>query len=92
VVLSNCGEACNSVRFSYGKENESRHNRKAAKLFFRKLLKGMAYVPRVIIANKLKSYGAANAKLCPVLNSGNTRDSTTEPNCRTNLPDKKSGR
>ena len=34
-----------------------RRNRKAAKRFFHKLLKGMAYVPRVIITDKLKSYG-----------------------------------
>ena len=31
----------------------------AAKKFFRKLLKGLAYVPRVLITDKLKSYGAA---------------------------------
>jgi putative transposase len=34
-------------------------NKKAAKKFFRKLLKGLTYVPRVIITDKLKSYGAA---------------------------------
>jgi len=40
---------------------QSRRNKKAAKRFFRKLLKGLQYVPRVIITDKLKSYGAAKA-------------------------------
>src|SRR6267378_6797778 len=37
---------------------QSRRNKKAAKKFFRKLLKGLRYVPRVIITDKLKSYSA----------------------------------
>ena len=37
----------------------SRRNAKAAKRFFRKLLKGLQYVPRVIITDKLRSYAAA---------------------------------
>ena len=44
---------------------QSRRNRKAAKRFFRKLLKGMAYVPRIIITDKLKSYGAAKREIMP---------------------------
>jgi putative transposase len=38
---------------------QSRRDKKAAKRFFRKLLKGLTYVPRVIITDRLKSYGAA---------------------------------
>ncbi len=38
---------------------QSRRNKGAAKKFFRKLLKGCEYVPRVIITDKLASYGAA---------------------------------
>ncbi len=38
---------------------------KAAKRFFRKLLKGLQYVPRVIITDKLKSYSAAKAEVMP---------------------------
>ena len=38
---------------------------KAAKRFFRKLLKGLQYVPRVIITDKLKSYGAAKREILP---------------------------
>src|SRR5262249_36692172 len=38
---------------------QSRRNKHAAKKFFRKLLKGLQYVPRVIITDKLKNCGAA---------------------------------
>src|SRR5215467_12431925 len=38
---------------------QSRRNKQAAKKFFKKLLKGLQYVPRVIITDKLKSYAAA---------------------------------
>jgi putative transposase len=44
---------------------QSRRNKKAAKKFFRKLLQGLTYVPRVIITDKLKSYGAAKQELLP---------------------------
>ncbi len=44
---------------------QSRRNKKAAKRFFRKLLKGLRYVPRVIITDKLKSYSAAKAEIMP---------------------------
>src|SRR5918997_4788929 len=38
---------------------QPRRDKAAAKRFFRKLLKGLTYVPRVIITDRLKSYGAA---------------------------------
>jgi putative transposase len=44
---------------------QSRRNKKAAKKFFRKLLKGLTYVPRVIITDKLKSCGAAKREILP---------------------------
>jgi putative transposase len=44
---------------------QRRRDQKAAKKFFRKLLKGLTYVPRVIITDKLKSYGAAKRELLP---------------------------
>jgi putative transposase len=44
---------------------QNRRNKKAAKQFFRKLLKGLTYVPRVIITDKLKSYGAAKQEMLP---------------------------
>jgi len=44
---------------------QRRRNKKAAKRFFRKLLKGLHYVPRVIITDKLKRYGAAKREILP---------------------------
>jgi putative transposase len=44
---------------------QSRRNKQAAKKFFRKLLKGLTAVPRVIITDKLKSYGAAKQEILP---------------------------
>jgi IS1 family transposase len=44
---------------------QSRRNAKAAQRFFRKLLKGLQYVPRMIITDKLKSYAAAKRKILP---------------------------
>jgi putative transposase len=43
---------------------QSRRNKKAAKKFFKKLLKGLQYVPRVLITDKLKSYAAAKREVC----------------------------
>lgn len=42
---------------------QSRRNKHAAKKFFRKLLNGLEYVPRVIITDKLASYGAAKREI-----------------------------
>lgn len=44
---------------------QSRRNKKAAKRFLRKLLKGLRYVPRVIVTDKLGSYGAAKREILP---------------------------
>jgi putative transposase len=44
---------------------QSRRSKKAAKRFFRKLLKGLRYVPRVIVTDKLGSYGAAKREILP---------------------------
>lgn len=44
---------------------QSRRDKKAAKKFFRKLLKGLRYVPRMIITDKLKSDRAAKAEVLP---------------------------
>jgi putative transposase len=42
---------------------QPRRNTKAAIRFFRKLLKGLQYVPRVIITDKLRSYSSAKKKI-----------------------------
>ena len=44
---------------------QSRRNAKAAERFFRKLLKGLQSIPRVIVTDKLKSYSAAKRKILP---------------------------
>jgi putative transposase len=44
---------------------QSRRNKGAAKKFFRKLLKGCQDVPRVLITDKLASYGAAKRETLP---------------------------
>jgi hypothetical protein len=44
---------------------QSHRDKEAAKKFFRKLLKGLRYVPRVIITDKLRSYHAAIADVLP---------------------------
>src|SRR3984893_13787353 len=44
---------------------QSRRNTKAAKRFFRKLRVRLQYVPRVIITDKLKSYGASKREILP---------------------------
>jgi putative transposase len=44
---------------------QSRRNKQAAKRFFRKLRVRLQDVPRVIITDKLKSYGAAKREILP---------------------------
>jgi putative transposase len=43
----------------------AKRDKQAAKGFFRKLLKGCRYVPRVIITDKWASYGAAKREILP---------------------------
>jgi hypothetical protein len=43
----------------------SRRDAKAATRFFRKLLTGLKYVPRVLVTDKLASYGVAHRRLIP---------------------------
>ncbi len=44
---------------------QSRRNKSAAKKFFWKLVRGCGYVPRVLITDKLGSYGAAKREVLP---------------------------
>jgi putative transposase len=44
---------------------QSRRDAAAARKFFRKLLKRLSYVPRVVITDKLASYGAAKREALP---------------------------
>jgi putative transposase len=44
---------------------QRRRDKRAAKQLLRTLLKGLSYVPRVIVTDKLKSSGAAKRELRP---------------------------
>jgi putative transposase len=44
---------------------QSHRDKKAAKKFFRKLLKTLRYVPRALITDKLRRYSAAKAEVLP---------------------------
>jgi len=44
---------------------QSRRDRRAAKRFFRKLLKGQGSVPRRLVTDKLRSYPAARRSVMP---------------------------
>ena len=44
---------------------QTKRDKTTAKKFFRKLLKGLRYFPRMIITDKLKSYSAAKAEVLP---------------------------
>ena len=44
---------------------QTRRDKRAATKFLRKLLKGLTYVPRVVISDKLASYGAALREVLP---------------------------
>jgi putative transposase len=44
---------------------QERRDANAAKRFFRRLLKRLDYVPRVIVTDKLRSYGVAKHHLLP---------------------------
>jgi putative transposase len=69
VFLSISGE-CHDLRRAVDQEGnvldilvQRRRDKHAAKKVFRKLLKGLTYVPRVLITDKLKSDGAAKPEL-----------------------------
>jgi len=44
---------------------QSRRSAKAAKRFFRKLLRGLQYVPRVLVTDRLRNYTAAKREVLP---------------------------
>jgi putative transposase len=44
---------------------QSRRDGEAATRFFKRLLKGLAYEPRVIVTDRLRSYGVAHRQLLP---------------------------
>jgi putative transposase len=52
---------------------QKRRDGKAAKRFFKRLLKGLQYVPRVIVTDKLKSYGVAKRAVLPTVEHRQSR-------------------
>ena len=70
---------------------QSRRNKRAAKKFFRKLLKVLQYVPRVIVTDKLRSYAAAKAEIPPLVQHELHTGLNTEQRTRTNQRENESG-
>ena len=66
---------------------QSRRDKGAAKRLLRKLLKRQCRAPRVMITDKLASYGRHRKRLCQALSTGNTRVSTTGRRIRTSRRD-----
>jgi len=66
---------------------QTRRDKNAAKKFFRKLLKGLRYVPRIIVTDKLRSYGAARTEVCRASNTSNRSIRTTARRIHINRPD-----
>ena len=58
---------------------QSKRDKKAAKKFFRKLLKRLQYVQSLIMTDKLRSYGPARLLCFPVSNTGNRNIRTIGP-------------
>jgi putative transposase len=65
---------------------QPRRDKRAAKRFFRKLLKGLKYVPRAMITDKLGSYAARRKNCCPWLSIVGIDGLTTERRTRTSDP------
>ena len=63
----------------------------AAKKFFRKLLKGLQCVPRVIVTDKLGSYQVAHRAMAASASIAGRSTSTIEPRTPTNPPEYGSG-
>ena len=70
---------------------QSRRNARAAKRFFRRLLKGLQYLPRVLITDKLGSYGVAKRELLPDVEHRKSRYSTIARRIRIDQPAGESG-
>jgi putative transposase len=70
----------------------SRPNAVAAKRFFRKLLKNLEYVPRVIVTDKLGSYQVAHRELLASVEPRRSSTSTIGSRTRINPPGSGNGR
>jgi putative transposase len=64
----------------------------SAKRFFRKLLKGLRYVPRVLVTDKLASYGVAHRELMWSVQHRRSRYLDTAPRILISPPGNANGR
>ena len=71
---------------------QSRRDKKAAKRLLRKLLKRQCRAPRVMITDKLGSYGAAKKEIMPGVEHASTRGSTTGRKTHTSQQGDENGR
>jgi putative transposase len=71
---------------------QSRRHAVAARRFFRKLLKGLRYVPRVLVADKLGSYQVAHRELMWSVEHRRSRYLNIEPRTLISAPGNANGR
>ena len=71
---------------------QSRRHAVAAKKFFRRLLTGLRYVPRVLVTDKLASYGPAHRVVMPSVEHRQSKYLNIGPRTRINRPGNASGR
>jgi putative transposase len=71
---------------------QSRRDKWAAKRLLRKLLKRQCRAPRVMITDKLASYGAAKKEITPGVEHRQHKGSTIGRRTRTSQRDRASGR
>ena len=69
---------------------QSRRSAAAATRFFRKLLKGLRYVPRVIVQTSSRATPPPNARSCRASSTPKADISTIAPRCRTSQRDDES--
>jgi len=61
--MTSCGPGWGNTRILV----QTHRDKRAAKRFFRKLIKGMKYTPRKIITDKWRSYAAARKEVMPTV-------------------------
>ncbi len=70
---------------------QNRRDKAAARRFFRKLLKKTGAVPRVVVTDKLRSYGAAHREVMPSVEHRSHKGLNNRPRTPTNRPGSANG-
>jgi hypothetical protein len=81
-----CGAPSTRTAISLNTLVQRRRGTDAGKKFFRKPLKGLTDVPRVIITDQFKSYARRSGRCCLVWNTGSAATSTAVRRTPTNRP------